>query len=93
MMITKMYFITITSSLLLQGFVYYGMSYKFGKDFSIGVIVVAYILALIFNIIGGEYLGLNYFLGAVMFAILPSYVIVSFLSIFGKKIDDISKLD
>jgi len=92
-MITGMYFITIASSLLLQWFTYYGMGYRFGKDFGMGVLVVAYILALIFNIIGGEYLGLNYFMGAVMFAIIPSYIIVSFLSIFGKKIDDIGKLD
>jgi hypothetical protein len=55
--------------------------------------VVTYIIALIFNITGGKYLGLNYFMGVVMLALLPSYAIVSLLTRCGEKIDGISRLD
>ena len=82
------YFMTISGSFVLQGLVYYGFGWKYSKDFSIGVLVVAYIFALIFNIIGGEYQGLNYFMGIVMFALIPAYIVVGLLTNLGHIIDD-----
>ena len=82
------YFMAIVGSLVVQGLAYYDFGWKYSKDFAIGVIILAYILAFIFNLMGGEYLGLHYFMTVVMFAILPSYAVVSLLSSLGQKIDD-----
>ena len=82
------YFMALLGSLVVQGLAYYGFSWKYSKDFAIGVMVLAYIAAFVFNLIGGEYLGLHYFMTIVMFAILPSYAVVGLLISFGQKIDE-----
>ena len=81
------YFYPIGGSLVLQGFLYYGFAWKFSQDFSIGVLVFAYILALVVFISGDSFHGVNDFMSIVMFTLIPSYIVISILSTLGKVID------
>ena len=87
-MFTFAYLQPIIGSILLQLLIFYGFSFKFSKDFSVGVLMVAYIMATILYISSDDS-GLNIYMGFVMFMLLPSYVVVSVLKSIGSSIDNV----
>lgn len=81
------YFYPLVGSLILQAFIYYGFAWRYSKDFSIGVLIVAYILALIVFILGNDFHGVSNFMAIVIFTLIPSYILIVVLSSIGKSID------
>lgn len=81
------YLYPIVVSFTLQAFIYYGFAWKYSKNFSIGVLFLAYILALIVFISGEEFNGISNFMAIVIFTLMPSYILITVLSSIGKSID------
>lgn len=73
----------IIGPLLVQAFAYLVLSWREGRDFAVGTLVVSYLVMIVFSFLGG-WPGVDGFMTGVMFVLLPVYGVIGLLKSFGQ---------